>query len=182
MVVPGTRVGPITATTSEDDLIRLYGREHVARRPIIVADGESRPGTIVLGRTPDALEVLWSDDAFLQPERVIIGGGKTRWKSPEGVTVGTTLDELTKLNGRPFTFLGFGWEDGGMIVSWNGGRLGRSWDLGSTARIRLGTDRGFDHLTAAEQHTILGDREVSSSNPIVAALGVRIWEIVLLFR
>lgn len=179
--VPGERVGRITASTSEAELVRMFGREQVERRPLAGDGGDSRVGTIVLGRTLDALEVLWRDDAFLEPERVIIGGGKTRWRGREGLTVGTSLEELVKLNGRAFTLHGFGWERGGTVASWQGGRLAASYRLGETASIRLGPDRGFDDLTPEERQRISGEREVSSSSPILARLGLRVWEIVLLF-
>lgn len=179
--VPGERVGRITASTSEADLVRIFGREQVERRPLAGDGGDSRVGTIVLGRTLDALEIFWRDDAFLEPERVVIGGGKTRWHGREGLTVGTLLEELVKLNGRPFTLHGFGWERGGTVASWQGGRLGATYRLGETATIRLGPDRGFEDLTPGEREKIRGEREVSSSSPILARLGLRVWEIVLLF-
>jgi hypothetical protein len=182
LIVPGVRVGPITATTGEDDLVLLFGRERVERRPILVGDGAPRPGTIVLGKTLDALEILWRDDAFQKPEQILIGGGKTRWKSREGITIGTSLAQLVKLNGRHFRFLGFGFDRGGTIVSWEGGRLGRVYRLGTNVSVRLGPDRLFDDLDAAERRRISGEQEISSATAILRKLRLTVWEIVILFR
>ncbi len=33
-----------------------------------------------------------------------------------GVKIGTTLSELVKLNGKPFTFTGFDWDYGGYAI------------------------------------------------------------------
>jgi hypothetical protein len=180
--VPGVRVGAITARTSESDLARIFGGEHVERRPLPAPDGGWRLGTVVLGKTHDALEILWRDSNFTTPERIIIGGGKTRWRSADGITIGTTLQDLAKLNGRPFQLRGFGREGGGMVVSWEGGRLGGDYRLGETVLVRLGPDQDFGELTDGERRQILGSGTVSSATPSLAKLGVRVWEIVVLFR
>lgn len=181
LIVPGERVGAITPATSEADLVRLFGADHVTRRPLDTSDATTRPGTIVLGRTLDALEVLWHEDRFLRPERVIVGGGRTRWRTPEGITIGTTLAELVRLNGRPFRLTGFGWEGSGVVTSWEGGRLGARYLPGRSVAMRLGPDRSFGDLSPGEQNAVMGPQEISSSLAALARLGLRVWEIVVLF-
>jgi hypothetical protein len=97
------------------------------------------------------------------------------------VTIGTTVQELAKLNGREFRFLAFGWQRGGEVVSWEGGRLAGSYRLGSAITIRLGPDRPFEDLAEEERRRIVGEQIISSGSPSLARLGVRVWEIAVLF-
>ena len=47
LLVPGERVGPVQANTSEADLQRLFGRANVVPTTFSIGEGEQRPGTIV---------------------------------------------------------------------------------------------------------------------------------------
>jgi hypothetical protein len=47
LIVPGERVGPITAKTSETALEALFGVENVERVEVYVGEGSTVPGTAV---------------------------------------------------------------------------------------------------------------------------------------
>lgn len=124
-VISGEGLGPITRRTSEQDLIRLLGSQNVTRDSIFLGMGESELGTILFAA--DSLrrvEIRWTEwePAPRAPKRISIGG-RSVWRTREGVTIGTHLQYLERLNGRTFTFSGWGWELGGRVCSWEGGRL-----------------------------------------------------------
>jgi len=46
-----------------------------------------------------------------------------RWRLEKPFALIMTLGQLQRLNGRPFLFNGFAWDLGGVITSWDGGKL-----------------------------------------------------------
>jgi hypothetical protein len=48
-----------------------------------------------------------------------------KWKSKTSIKIGSTYDELTKMNQKPISFYGFGWDYSG-AVAWNDGKLEKS--------------------------------------------------------
>jgi hypothetical protein len=124
--IPGRRVGPITAVTTEKQLIGLFGNKNVVTQEFHVDEGYFEVSTIVFQDTPNQIQILWKDKAqniFKKPERVIIDKKGTKWKTQNGITIGTTLKELVRINGAFITFAGFGWDYGGVILDWHKGKL-----------------------------------------------------------
>src|ERR1700761_398773 len=129
-VVPGKRVGPITAKTTRADLVRLFGAKNVQEGDIVGSDGGIQAGTIVFGDQPDAsLAVLWVYEGPDAHVRSIVfcqgseSAEKCRWHTEERISFGTDLKTLERLNGHKFKLNGFDWGYGGVITSWEGGRL-----------------------------------------------------------
>ncbi|MEJ2244849.1 MAG: hypothetical protein P8Y80_02000 [Acidobacteriota bacterium] len=116
--IPGVKVGPITSTTSESDLMEIFGKANVLREEIHIDEGYFEIGTSVFKGTPNEMSIFWkqqevSDPKF--PRRVIIQSAGTNWKTEDGLTIGTTIEELLKINGDHFTFAGFGWDYEGVV-------------------------------------------------------------------
>jgi hypothetical protein len=44
--------------------------------------------------------------------------GPTKWRTAEGITIGTPLRELERFNRRPFRLAGFAVDGAGAVVSW----------------------------------------------------------------
>ena len=132
LIIPGKRVGPITAKTTRADLVRFFGEKNVEDAEIVVSDGGREPGTLVFGGQPDAsLAILWADDSpDARVRSLIVCYGselpeKCRWHTEDAVSFGTTLKTLERLNGRKFKLNGFDWGYGGLVTSWESGRLER---------------------------------------------------------
>src|SRR5688572_22592785 len=92
------------------------------------------PGTIIYPDSPARrIEILWADQGQRKrPVQFKIKGRSTVWKTEKGITLGTTLKEVERLNDRPFILAGFGWDYGGMTLHSNGGRvkeLGRNHNV-----------------------------------------------------
>lgn len=49
---------------------------------------------------------------------MVIHGDESKWHTQEGLTLGTTLETLEKLNGQPFHFRSFEGQRAGEIVDW----------------------------------------------------------------
>ncbi len=184
LIVPGKRIGEITANSSEADLIRLYGQENVAADDIYVGEGLSEPGTVVFPDAPEKrLEILWADPEQRQkPDVILIRGETTVWHTGEGITLGTPVSKLELANGGAFSLYGFSWDYGGTITHWQGGRLADALRKESGAlMLRLSEGAALDVATEDELMSITGDREIPSDHPVVQKIDPVVNEMALRF-
>ena len=179
LIEPGLRVGPITARTREADLVRLLGHANVRREDLDIGEGDKRPGTVLFPRGKDELWLFWKEDAYDVPEHVVITGERTAWRTAEGITMGTTIDTLVRLNGRHFKLHGFAWDYSGTVTSWEGGRLDR---FGDNLIVRIGPTIELDSLAPKELDSVLGEQVISSATPALKRLGVTDYELVVRFE
>jgi len=164
---PG-RVGAIVkGATQPADLARIYGAGKVQYEKVHLAEGEYRWGAFIYRGTASELVVGFSEDGKKIEFIRIPGKG---WKSKEGIRIGTTLAELERINGGPFKFLGFGWDNGGNVVS--GARLPKG------VVITLAPTRNRESKQARQ---VTGDSEFSSRHPALKSLGVVVSGISVTF-
>lgn len=122
--IPHRKVGLITKDATEEAIKYVYGAEQMKRQEIGLGEGETTMGTIVFPGTPNELIVEWMpDEPYKTISRIRIEQAGTQWKSKEGITIGTSLEELIKLNGKDFSFYGFEWDYSGGLDSWEGGKI-----------------------------------------------------------
>ncbi len=172
VIVPGERVGLIRANTTEAEAEQYYGIDNIKMQEVPIAEGDAREGVLIFPGTKNELEIVWDIAAnFGQPDFIRISQDDTDWKTQEGITVGTTLEALEKINGKPFKFYGFGWDYGGLVTNWNGGKLN------SYLLVAL-IPQNFDKLDA----TLQGEVELSSDDPKVRELQAKIGSIVITFQ
>ena len=171
LVIPDTRIGPVTGTSSESDLIALLGNARVIRREAHIGEGFCATGSALYPGTPDEVEVLWSDSTYTRPAIARVSGAEGRWRSMRGVRVGSSLAELEQIAAEPVRFSGFGWDYGG----------GSSWSEETpegSALILLRLAPNPDSVARVANDPrypeILGDRQVSSDHPLLRRLDVRV--------
>ncbi|MEJ2131510.1 MAG: hypothetical protein P8Y95_07805 [Gammaproteobacteria bacterium] len=174
LLVPGTRAGPITASTSEAVLAEIFGPSNVSTLPLDIGEEMYETGTIVFEADPSRrIEILWRDQHLRRhPRRISVKGSQSRWHLSRGIGLGTTLEELEALNGGPFVLAGWGWDYGGTIYDWRGGLLAPI-EVTKKVWIRLAAG-GWQELSDEERSSIRGDVEYLSSLPILATLDPRV--------
>lgn len=174
-LVPGVRAGPVGATTSEESLQSRLEPGSVVRDEVPVGEGFCFPGTVLFPGTPDEVSVTWQDEARTRPAVVRVERDGGSWRTSDGVGVGTTLPELVEANGGPLVFLGFGWDYGGRVSDWLGGRLGPERE-GDPAPLIVALDAPALAALPAEapQMEFMGEAPVRSDDPDLAQLDVRV--------
>jgi hypothetical protein len=177
-IVPG-RAGPVTRESSEADLRQHYGASVVESTRIDIGEGETAAGTVLY--PADSLrrvEIIWQDSVNRRrPARLILRGERTQWQLDRGISLGSNLQELERLNGRPFTLAGFGWDYAGVITDWKGGALDST-----LAGIKLYLDPGPAQYESKPYSQVLGDRDYSSSLPPMQQLNPRVATIFVDFE
>ena len=189
-------LGPITRRTSERDLIELVGEGNVESVNLSEAPEpeEDVAGTIVFPERLDArLTIAWRDRGRTTPtdfffESQILEDGELvaevargSWRTPRGVRLGTTLVDLQRLNGRPFTVAhvaGTYWE--ARVASWEGGDLSTELDL--RPFVVTVASSGLDALTAEQRRQLDASDTLSSALPALRALNPTVTQIRLRFR
>lgn len=184
VIVPGVKVGGITRNSSESDLKRIYGRRNVRDTQVDLGEGEMETGTAIYPNdSAKTIEIVWKDAARKRfPKRIqLTGDARSIWKTRHGITLGTSLKQLERINGRTFELLGFGWDYAGTVVSWKGGKLERAFGKDNEAiTIRLG-DSPNQKLSVAESESVMGDREFSSGNRVMRKINPKIYQIIISF-
>ena len=128
--------------------------------------------------------VLWRDpETRTGPESVLIRGERSVWKTDKGITLGTPLATLRRINGRPLTVIGFGSDVGGTLLDSDGGKLtelgrpGGDRLIGRTLVLRLEPDPSLRDSPAYEQ--AIGDRELSSDSDPMRTLNPRVFQLIV---
>ena len=161
-------VGGITPETSREQVKALFGAENVETFQIPVGEGMTVEGTRVYSGTPNELHIEWKDAGT--PERLTISGKGTDWQTPVGITVGTSLETVEKINGGAFRITGFGWDYAGRTVSWEGGRL--------PDQLQLAFEPTHT-MSAEKEQEVTGDQRLSSDHPVIRKKGLKVETIFI---
>jgi hypothetical protein len=170
-------------TASLASLQRRFGSAEVGADsvPLGETEGDLVPATVLFPNQPGRrIEIVWKDRTARQsPRYVLLAHGPTEWRTPQGMTIGTSLRGLERLNGRPFHLAGFGFDGSGAVTSWDGGRLAAL--AGAACRLRVNVDSLGAARTAGSTwyRQVLGDRVFSSGHPAMQALNPRVSKLLL---
>jgi hypothetical protein len=128
------------------------------------------------------IEILWKDpEKKNSPASLAIRGERSLWKAIHDISLGTSLKDLERLNGRPFHLSGFGWDYSGSVTSWDKGTLATELDSGHGRLIsRLDHFNGRG-LTEKEQSDVAGNRDFSSGHPVMQKLNPSASEVIWVF-
>ncbi|MEH1778644.1 MAG: hypothetical protein V7K67_32690 [Nostoc sp.] len=185
LIVPGERVGPITRTTTKQDLVKLFGASRLVDKTISGAEGIGTFAATQLnlnqGRclttscSASTLLVVWSDNTRTKPLDVRNLG--SAWKTREGIGVGTPLSELRKKLGN-FKLYGLEWDYGGTILL-DSSKLSR---YQGKLILRVDTAPNASEKFPNDYQSVLGDSTFSSTNPHWKPLGIRLTEIIVVLN
>jgi hypothetical protein len=174
LIVAGVRVGPVTRTSTEASLLKAFGKQ-AFRASINIGEGMTEPGLILYAEDPARrLAILWNDDKPVgHPATIFIcyeaPDPPCRWRTSTGITLGTTLKDLERLNGKPFEMVVWGSDVGGNVTDYHGGTLNRR--LGLTLVPRIDKEGNYSpHLTDEEFASVQGEKFVPSNDPVLQKL------------
>lgn len=166
----------LNSNTAETELIKIVGKKNVERVERWYAEGTERViGSVFFKDTPQSFFIKWKDTVnFKNPEWIEIHGDKALWEIDNGIKVGTELKELVKLNGKHFTFSGFDWDYGGVAIFEKGNLESDCYS------VQLYYD--YEDLFENEWNQIVGDKTVSTKNPILNKIKVYVDMITVYFK
>lgn len=176
VLTPCTGNGILNSKTSEADIVKIVGKKNVEKVERWYAEGTERiVGSVFFKDTPQSFFIKWKDTVnFKNPEWIEIHGDKSLWEIDNGIRIGTELKELVKLNGKHFTFSGFDWDYGGQTIFEKGNLESDCYS------IQLYYD--YEDLFENEWNQIVGDKTVSTKNPILNKIRIYVDLITFYFK
>ncbi|WP_316175241.1 hypothetical protein [Bradyrhizobium sp. SZCCHNRI1073] len=124
---PITCTSPVSVTDSAKSLMQRYGQEAVTDDQLFTGvEDITYQGVVLSPKVPDwRIEIGFADETMRRVSRLTLIDSRTSHWNVAGVTLGSTLAEVQKINGRPFLIREFFTDGGGFVVDWKGGTLSR---------------------------------------------------------
>ncbi|MEZ5387370.1 MAG: hypothetical protein R3F13_17810 [Prosthecobacter sp.] len=167
-IVLGKRVGLIKPNMTATDIERAYGKKNLKMEQLPGPEGETFAGARLFAGTDRELEIVWDpekEDKKIVFDVRIIG---TAWKFENGLKAGMTIEEVEKINGKPFKIAGFSWDYGG-YANFEGGKL----EGKVSVCFNPTTDEIPDYLQ--------GDKQLSSTDKKLRAVKPKVEEMITVF-
>jgi hypothetical protein len=182
---PTEMLDSLLTIPNEKALIEIFGDEFVTTDSVYDSEGNRSIVSLIYPGTVNQVEVFWKNkqkksgmekvrlNAFFDEQNEVYLPN-SRWKTSFGVTLGTSLKELERINQTPFIFFGFGWDYGGFISEYNTGKLGQyplTIQLGIIDIKKQGNDPDYEMLMGDNEFNS-DDPEAQRLNPIVISISI----------
>jgi hypothetical protein len=158
------------------ELLAAFGAAEMTTKKVFGAEGEGDPREDVVlfgGKPADRIQIAWKDDKTGSVESLSVAAG-SKWRGPGDIHIGSTVQELEKVNGKTFTFHGLGWDYGG-VYDWSHGLLDGKPD-GCAVNIDFDANptasKSATHKIEGEHKFESGDPTLRAANPIAVAITV----------
>ena len=164
-IIPNESVGLITSSTTKSALNKLYDKGNIR---------ETIKGTeVIFDNTADNITIEWND-GNLTPKIIRIKNPNSNWKTKEGVGIGSTIKEVEKANGKPFTIYGYEIDKylAGTVKNWNSGNL-----QGLNLQFKITKE-----IPVEVYMEMMGDRGILSNNPLLEKAGLQVENISVEFN
>ena len=168
--------GPFAKDSSHLELVTAFNSKNITFADVEAADGTKVPASILFPNDPKRrLEVWWSDRTHRSDIHLIVIGGKSTWTAPDGLRLGQTLEQVEKLNHKPFKLKGFDKDRIATVSDWDGGELATlAGDCNAGLSLRADAKASAEKIGA-----LSADKEYSSSDPAIRATKPMITEILI---
>jgi hypothetical protein len=164
--------GPFAKDSGMLALAMAFDSRNVVFNEIDVSG--SKVGTsVVYPKDPKRrLEVWWSNPNRTGTYLILINGQST-WTAPGGMRLGLTLQQLEKLNHKPFKLKGFDKDGTATVSDWDGGTLASlAGGCKSGVSLRAETKASPDAVAAlsADKEYASDDAELRAVKPTVSEI------------
>jgi len=167
--------------TSHAALVKAFGAENVIYKRIDAPQGSTGMATILFERDRKRrLLIEWRDENN-RARPIYIGiDAKSEWIAPPGIRSGMPIEEVEKLNGKPFRLNGFGWDLGGAArFRKQDGRLGA---LPGGCHLGLAFEPTAEGLPLGGKYRPLsGNVDLRSDMPLLREIRPAVVEILVVF-
>lgn len=156
-LISDTSWGLINKNTDIEGLKRIFGAENIKDERVCGPEcADSINVTFIYREQNKEICVNWEDSAYHKTISLIeCWRENSPYHTAAGLKIGSTLNDLLKLNGKKITFSGFGWDYGGIVQSYNNGTMENT-----AVQFRL-------DLSESTDQSLFGDTELNTDMPSV---------------
>ena len=160
------RMENLAQVISKNDLKKIYPEAEISEGIDLFEEGTvERAYSILYPDTDNELLIIWDDKAQNRPHQIYVEK-EGRWKTGEGIEIGTSYEELVKINKGAIDFYGFGWDYSG-AVDWKDGKM-------KDSNIRV-----FLAPVAAPPKSFYGDHVIEANPEDIINLDLKVRAIIL---
>jgi len=158
------------------ELATAFNSKNVTFTDVEASDGSKVPASVLFPNDPKSrLEVWWSDPAARSDIHLIVIGSQSTWTAPGGMRLGQTLEQVEKLNHKPFKLKGFDKDSIATVNDWDRGALATlAGDCNAGVSLRADPKASAGAISA-----LSADKEYSSSDPAIRAARPTVSEILI---
>lgn len=163
-------------------LRQRYGADAVVPQELPLGEGETQSGAVIQPNDPSRRAYVYFVDGKVDGpiSAIYVRDPESIWTGPMGLKLGMSSEDLARMNGRPFRFLGFDWDYGGYVSDWTEGQLSKAFLEPGRLAIRLATPTLADGASLPDGYP-RGESEFASDLPIVRDRPPTVIEIGLAF-
>ncbi len=158
LLITDTSWGPITIADDIETLKQKFGSASIKDERICASECmDSIDVTFLHTGSKKAITIYWRDSAYHKNiSSVEAADTASPYYTSAGLHMGSTLNDVLKINGKKLGFSGFGWDYGGFVGFYNGGALEKS-----ALSLQL------DYAQHPGDEGLYGDRELNTDMPLV---------------
>lgn len=118
LIVPGQGIGPLRVGMSQQEV-----EKRLPAQSLGTGEEDGKPSLSAYFMNPKQ-RIALRFDAQGKLSALTLHGAQSVWHDARGITLGTPLSTLAKLNGKPFSIHAFdGSAQSGRVLDWHGGAL-----------------------------------------------------------
>jgi hypothetical protein len=168
--IPGEQFGPVTQTTTREDLANWFGEANLTDQDIPAGEGFTEPGTVVNLGADRSFTVVWNEP---RTQPLMIRDPGPAWKTPEGIGMGVNFSKLQEILGE-FKVYGFGWDYGGTVVL-EGSQLANYYGE-LIMRVQPSSDAVKQ---SSDFQAVMGEQLFPYTDPNLQSLDLRVDEMLI---
>ena len=168
--------GTFAKDSSHLKLAMTFDTKNITFTDVDANNGTKVPASVLFPNDPKRrLEVWWSNPRDRSGTYLIVINGKSTWSAPSGLRLGLTLQQLEKLNKKPFKLKGFDKDGVASISDWDGGELANL-----PGGCKSGISMRADPKAPADAVSALApDKEYGSQDPQMLAAKPTVSEVLI---
>ncbi|RXK52572.1 hypothetical protein [Aquirufa rosea] len=174
-IAPHLILNDVLACKDLAGLQAKFGKDSLLADTSWIMNEDTLRGSILYPGTNKQAYVLYHDGKIVD---VSVVGKQSAWKTLSGLYLGLRVKDVEQLNGKNFTISGFNWINGGMVVSWEGGKLGGD----SLTHVLQFSNAGNKHegLSDIEYSQISGEAEFDIRHPLIQKLNPSLDQLAII--